>query len=490
MARNKTFLKAALENLTEAGQTETDEVTRAAAAAGAGGEGTGETTPVEPAPVLAEEDLAVVAEEQDAEVEAGAEAEVAEVAIEELEDELDTASDDTVRVAEVAESLETSAENGGLPPEAAQAVDTAMEGLLEKYDMSTTHVMPALESFSDVKSRPAQTKFAAENFKEQAKQLGGKVMDGIRALIKWLQELFAKYLTQAGRLEARAKKLKEVAGKAGAAKEQEISHGGFLSRAKALAINGKLPENVPGAIDDVVQRAFKSAALASEIGRILENAAKVAGDASKEAKEGAANAAKEQAAKSYATFFEKSGEAAGASKNNVATVKSAGFDLPGNGLVLTTEVLPGNKVIWGSRDEQNVGLSRFGVASVAQKFDAQKVKTLSVEDIKKICDSAVQAASLKKVIGDIESKITKMSKSVGTTTFKESEGFKESFKTAVWVIREGISLAGAFHRPAVALAFATSSAGLDLAQASLKVYGVATPEGGDGAKKEGEGEKK
>lgn len=486
--KRKTFLKAALENLSEAegGQT---------GAATAGAEDTVvATATVEVTPAaLSEEDLAVVEQEAEAEAEATVEAEELETAVEELDEELTEATDDATRVAEVAEHLEQSAENGGATPEAIAAIEVATEGLLAKYDLSLKHAMPALESFADMKTRATQTKYTAESFSEKAKELGAKIMTGIRAMIKWLSDLFAKYLTVAGRLEARALKIKEAAGNAKDAKQQEVDFGGFLSAAKNLAVKGALPSDVAGAVEDLVQRAFKTTGLAAEIGRVIDNAGKVAKDASTGVKEEAAKKTVEESEKQYADFFEKSAEAAGASNNksNISTIKNAGFELPDNDAHLyVTEVLPGNKVIWGNRDKDNQGLSRFGIAKVDQEFKKQKVKTLSIEQITKLADVAIQAAALKKGLGEVEGKIRNLGKQIGTETVKASEGFTETTKSLIWVVREGLNLSGAFHRPAVQVALAAASAGLDLSAASLKVYGAAPAK--EAAKKDDKegGEKK
>lgn len=462
--KRKSFLSAALENLDEATASQGEKTGTAGAT-----DGNTDQTPS----ALSEEDLAVVEQEQEAEAEATAEAEELETAVEELGDELGEATDDAGRVAEVAEHLEQSAENGGATPEAVAAIEVATEGLLAKYDLSLKHAMPALESFGDLKTRSSQTKYAAESMAEKAKELGKKVMDGIRAMINWLTNLFAKYLTVAGRLENRANQIKAAAANAKDAKQQEVDFGGFLSAAKNLAIKGALPNDVVAAVEDTIQRAFKATGLASEIGRVIDNAGKVAKDAASGAKEEAAKKTVGESEKLYSSFFDKSADAVGASANNAGAAKSAGFDLPENGQLKVTEILPGNKVIWGSRDEQNHGLSRFGIAKADQEFKKQKVKTLSIEQINKLADAAIQAASLKKVLSEVEGKIRNLGKLVGTETVKASEGFTETTKSLIWSIREGLNLAGAFHRPAVQIALASASAGLDLSAASLKVYGAA-----------------
>lgn len=476
--KRKSFLSTALENLSEAEGNQEDQTTAT------GGEATAEATPA----ALSEEDMAIVEQESEAEAEATAEAQELETAVEELETELTDATDDASRVAEVADHLEQSAENGGATPEAMAAIEVATEGLLAKYDMSLAHVMPSMESFADMKTRATQVKYTAESFSGKAKELGEKIMAGIRAMIKWLSDLFAKYLTVAGRLEARALKIKEAAGKATDAKQQEVDFGGFLSAAKNLAIKGALPTDVAASVEDVVQRAFKATGLAAEIGRVIDNAGKVAKDAAAGVKEEAAKKSVEESEKRYSGFFEKSAQSIGASKNNIMAVTSAGFELP-NDYTFVTEVLPGNKVIWGYRDQGNHGLSRFGIAKAEQEFKKQKVKTLSIEQINKLADTAIQAASLKKVLSDVEGKIRNLGKQVGTETVKSSEGFTETTKNLIWVIREGLSMAGAFHRPAVQVALAAASAGLDLSAASLKVYG-ATPAKEEAKKDDKEGNEK
>ena len=495
--RKKTFLTTALENLAENGQAElTDPNARLGA-----GEG-GEPVPAE-APALNEEDLSVVETEGEAEAEASSEAAEVETALENLEGELDTATDDVVAVSDVAEKLETSAENGGLAPEAADAVQTAMESLISKYPTlkKADHLMPALESFGDVKKRGSQTKYAAENFGEKAKELGNKVLEAIKGMIKWLLEAIQKYLTVAGRLEARAKKIKEAAGKAKDAKQKEVSFGGFLSNAKALAINGSLPANVAGSVEETVQLAFKAAGAAAELKRLIENAKTTA----KDAKVDPAKVAK--AEEEMASFFSKSASSVDATEDKARTARQGGFDLPESSGTRATQILPGNKVIWGARSAESGGISRFGISVKKQEFEKQSVKTLSIQDIQSIADSAINAASLKKILGDLQKGLMgfnqaiegaawgdKVKEAAGNEEKEKEVSFKETAKKKIAVLRDSVALAGAFHRPAVQVALSTASAGLDLAQASLKVYGAAVEapkEGEDkGGDKGGEGEGK
>lgn len=473
--KRKSILAVALENLAEDGQVEGTEGTQTT-------EGTEAPATAEAAPALSEEDLAVVVTEQEAEAEAADEAAELEVAVEELNEELTEAQGDAERVAEVAEQLETSAENGGLPPEAAASVEIATESLLAKYDLSMKHQMPALESFSDQRTRSAQTRYAAESFSEKAKEIGAKVWNGIKAVIKWLQDLFAKYLTVAGRLEARAKKVKEAAGKAKDAKQQEVDFGGYLSKAKALAIDGKLPTSVAASVEEVVQAAFKATAPAAEVKRIGDNISK----ASEAFKKSAGNSedfaafAKviESAEELILNFYGRSAAAADATEANARTARSSGYELPESNGTLATQVLPGNKVIWGSFSKDSDGVARFGIATKKQEFKSQKVSTLSIADINKLADSAIRAASLKKVIGEISAMVNSLNSVISGVAIGEKineEGkvnFRENFKLFVQSVRNSVALSGAFHRPAVQVALATASAGLDLAQASLKVYGV------------------
>ncbi len=476
----KTFLKAALENLAEGGlatPTPNEEEIK---------NNTGEDTPVEPA--LSEEDLAVVETEAHAEAEAVEEAQELETAVEELDGEIDEAVKDTETVSEVAETLEQSAENGGVPPEAMRAVEVATESLLQKYDLSLKHSIPALESFSDMKTRSAQTKYAAESFAEKAKEIGGKVMDGIRAMIKWLQDMFAKYLTAAGRLEARAKTVKDAATKAKDAKQQEVQFGGFLSKAKALAIDGALPADVPGAVNGVVTMAFKSAGAAAEVDRLLSKITAI--NQVKGPQDTAFGKIVEELEAQATDFFGKSAAAADADESKARNARQKGFDIPESTSVRATEILPGNKVIWGLRDKSTGGAARFGISTKPQEFKAQKVKTLSIDQIQKLAESAIGAASLKKKINEVSLAVGKAAAvlnkdAIGSKWSGEGkeDGAMAKFKEVISAVRDTISLAGAFHRPAVQVAMATASAGLDLAEASLKVYGAA-PAATGGEKKE------
>lgn len=194
---------------------------------------------------LEEEDLvgvgaAEVVPEVQAEVEAGvAETSVDSGEIGDMTAAIEEAAEGADQIEAIQEVAEQSVEAGeGLPPEAAQVAEIAVEGICARLGMRPKQVVPATESFGSKNSRLAATKIAIESIGERIKTIWEAIVKAIKAVYNKVKDFFAKFFANAERVGKLAKELKaKVEAMASTAKaEGEIENSGI---AKSLSDGSK-----------------------------------------------------------------------------------------------------------------------------------------------------------------------------------------------------------------------------------------------------------
>lgn len=127
--------------------------------------------------------------------------------------------DEGVETAEALESLRIvvkhAAANGGFDRHGAAAAKVALESLYSRVgiNLKNTQAVPALESFGGVSDRVRSTLALEADIKQKLSTVWEAIKKAIQQAIDFVVKLYNQLFDKATKLEARAKKLAEVAGK-------------------------------------------------------------------------------------------------------------------------------------------------------------------------------------------------------------------------------------------------------------------------------------
>lgn len=148
--------------------------------------------------------------------------------------------------------MEKANDEGGLTHEAAQAVQMTLESLMDDIGIQKPAIY-AIEDFKDPATRVTAGILTTESLKEALEVGWNKIIEGLKAVLKWLGEIFEKYFTSYGRIRASAKKLNDAAAKF---KKENASNAGNIQLADntliSLSIGGKISQNLPTDVKTVI----------------------------------------------------------------------------------------------------------------------------------------------------------------------------------------------------------------------------------------------
>lgn len=161
-------------------------------------------------------------------------------------------TDDAIEVAEALESLALTLESaikdkGGMDPVAAAIADQYTQSLYARVGM-TRQSVAALESYGGTSTRQRSTQIALEDIGEAAKKIWDKIVESIKKAIAWVKERFAKIFGAAEKMQKRAKALQErAANTSGTAEEKTFESERLV---KSLHIGGAVTA-LPAKIGEV-----------------------------------------------------------------------------------------------------------------------------------------------------------------------------------------------------------------------------------------------
>lgn len=175
-------------------------------------------TPVEDDVVLDGDVVAEVTDSLDVADDAGEVTEVEQQAadIDAGSDVIDDAIDDAETVEAIAEKSEEADAEGGLSAVAVEALNIAVRRIMAPHGIKGRAL--AIENFASKAKRPAATKVAVEDWKQQAKELWDKVMAAIRGAIEKVKLFFKALFDRSEKLRQQGEKLKQIASGKGAVK--------------------------------------------------------------------------------------------------------------------------------------------------------------------------------------------------------------------------------------------------------------------------------
>lgn len=283
----------------------------------------------------------------------------AEDDVEGTEEVIDGASTDLETLEEIKDVLEDAAEEGeGIDETAAKVVEVAVESIYARLGIPASNILGSAESFSNVRSRKTATKMAAEAIKDTIVRGWEAVKKFFKDLWKKIKELYARYITGAGRLEAKARKVRKYIDSRGTeAKEKTIENKSYVE-----AFCDDSGKNILG---DQLDATDKVLGLASSLSSSLTSVMK-----------------KDEPTAQDVGLLQK-------------TFREHGFSDAGHGesAGASTGVLVGNQVL--TFKVKDAGKSLMFDVSVENKGSKGKHDSISVEDkdaLKKHCDKIAAIA--------------------------------------------------------------------------------------------------
>lgn len=399
--------------------------------------------------VPASEDLAVVAilEEQIGLSEDVAATDDTAALAEEIDNEVDQATDAVLVLESHAEFVEQAAANGGLQHGEARLVKMACEDIYQRFGLGKALGIPAMESFEKAGSRIGASTIALESIKEKAVRLWKAIVAAIKKAAAAVGAFLEQYVTAAGRQGQQAKKIAEAADDAaGAPKVQTV---GAVDLARALSIGGVV--NAKKVIAGVLAAGALAGASAKTADYVVAEAERIIGSG---LQGDAGKAALALAQKSVPAGF----------KSAPGDVKSLGIPEGPDGTdIKVSQLFPGEAVIWAHVPTGADSVGSFATGVAVQSSQAQTSPVLTTAEIKAIADAVATAAKdlgqAKKLAGDIKALVAKLDKAAAS-----EEGVK-----VLQVIKK---LTKGFHQPAASVSLKSNEAALKYAVASLRAYGI------------------
>ena len=354
-------------------------------------------------------------------------------------DDMDSSIEEAVEGAEeieaIADTMEDTIEEGGADAATARVAEVAVESVYKRLNINR-RAIPSLESFGTRSSRAQATRYAVEGFKEQAQAIWKRIWEAIQKAWAWIKGWYEKLFDANVKLEARAKKLKEAAGKlSGSPKEGQMDAGGI---GVALALGGSFSAS------NVVKGLKETGLVVKKNNTNIAKATEVLGGVSL--------------------------------KSDVTTIAAS---ISGKITDLAGSKLPGNK-------EVKLEKTRFfdkmkPVISESGKSDAkiEKIDVASTSDMSAIADAVLSISEGVKGSKEMSSKLDKsygklkdLIQSGLKETTKESED-KEASKQLMQAIPELNSGLIAMAKTVNSYAMGVAKTGLDYVEKSMKQYEAA-----------------
>lgn len=328
----------------------------------------------------------------------------AEGDVEGTEEVIDGASTDLETLEEIKDVLEDAAEEGeGIDETAAKVVEVAVEAIYARLGIPASNILGSTESFSNVRSRKTATKMAAEAIKDTIVRGWEAIKKFFKDLWKKIKELYARYVTGAGRLEAKAKKVKKYVSSRGTeAKEKTMDNKSYVE----AFCDSKGVNILKEQLDSTEKVVGLAGPLNSALtGFLKKDKAKVADN----------NLAELHAAFKAHGFHNEGGDSAG----------------------VHTDILVGNQVL--TLKVKDIGKSLMFDVLVENKGSKEKHESISVEDKKDLEAMCDKIATIARKVADNskkdkdEKELTKLIdekiKNVSKSEYKKENGQEEGGRT-------------------------------------------------------------
>lgn len=285
--------------------------------------------------------------------------------------------DEGVETAEALESLrivvKNAAANGGFDRHGAATAKVALEGLYKRagFNLKKIQAVPALESFGGVSDRVRSTLALEADIKQKLSNVWEAIKKAIQTAIDFVIGLYNKLFDKATKLEARAKKVAEVAGKLSGTPKNKVFESKELGQ--ALVLGSAVPGDSAGAkrVLEVLNTVFK------DYPSFVDTLDKAAGYVA------------DQKADAVMEVLEKGQISLGLEK--ISNPSSAGFQVADGAAVERSAEMPGGKalvlVLDASDPSKSTGaIGDFNPKSPAQAPNGGKIPVLDTKE--KIIDMA------------------------------------------------------------------------------------------------------
>jgi len=420
-------------------------------------------------PVITEQEqneLADAGEEVEGEME---EATRVAAEAEEVAEEVNTLLDTTEEVGRYAEIAQDASENGGLSDDAAKIMTVAVESAYARVGLAGCSGIPSMESFQGKHSRVGATTISVEDMGEKVKAFIAGAKEGIKKFIEFVVNFFKSVFTAIGRMESRAKKIKEAASNFKGNSGSSLESPSLFAK---LVVGSSIPSNLASSLGSINEFTKETTAglTGPKLQAIVDYATKAVSN----------SAAVEEIAGYFDDIFGLVKEITGTnvlSESNTGKLIGDEFgvgEAPEGTKLVASPVFPGNNVIWAYIPESGAGVINlnFGIATSSKKPDGKSLPNLSGSEISKIADAALAFVNMKKeydlVLKNVETQIGKLDKVLfETQTTIVIASASDLFKFVKMVYRTSTKLASGSHHKAMVLAMKTHNAALDYAQLAL-----------------------
>jgi hypothetical protein len=403
-------------------------------------------------------------------------------------EEVSDAVDEGVETAEALESLrivvKNAAANGGFDRHGAAAAKVALESLYSRVgiDIRKINAVPALESFGGVSDRVRSTIALEADIKAKLNTVWEAIKKAIQTAIDFVVNLYNKLFDKATKLEARAKKLAEVAGKLSGAPKNKVFESKELGA--ALVLGSAVPADATGAkrVKEVLDTVYK------DYPGFVDTLDKAAGYVA------------EDKAAGVMEVLEKGQINLGL--DTVSNPSSAGFQVPEGAVVQRSKELPGGKalvlVLSPADPAKSTGaMGDFNPGHAAQAPNGGKIPVLDSKDkiiemANAIAEIAAHLKNAKGLVGKATTAKKKLQSYCDKAAAKASKGGAdegegkangEAVSSAASSLRGVLAL---IDKPFAAINTYSLETGMRLlhqAEASVKEFGgkAEAPAGAEGA---------
>lgn len=435
---------------------------------------------VEPAVAQADQDeVADMGDEVEGEIE---NADEFAMEAEEILEEVTVVSDASDEMTALVEVAEDAAETGGLNDTAAKILTVAVESIYHRLGLPRgANGIPSMEAFAEESAyrRAGATTIAVEDMKEKLKAFGATVLTGIKKIWEFLKKFFASILTATGRLEARAKKVLELAKGFKGNGGSQLENAGLATR---LAVGSSVPTNLAGGLsvmNDFITEATRSA-----------YSEKIAAIASYVKNKSTGSVAVEEIAGYLNDLSGLVKEALNlktlSAGNSQRAVELGAPESPEGTTLKASSVFPGNSIIWAHVPDTGESLAQLAIGRAHENKagELKALPNLKGDELTKIAEQALRFVILKDMFDENMKKVDAAFSQITKVVYDEvngklvqverGDGVKALFKFAVASVKLISTLSNGVQRHAIAEGLRVHNAALDYAQLAL---GSATKEG-------------
>lgn len=375
-------------------------------------------------------------------------------------EEVSEAVDEGVETAEALESLRLvthhAAANGGFDRHGAAAMRVSLESLYKRagFNMAKIEATPALESFGGVSDRVRSTIALENDIKQKLSNVWEAIKKAIQTAIDFVIGLYNKLFDKATKLEARAKKVAEVAGKLSGAPKNKVIESKELGA--SLVLGSGVPGDASGAkrVLDVLNTVYK------DYPGFVDTLDKAAGYVA------------DQKADAVMEVLEKGQINLGL--DTVSNPSSAGFQVDEGAVVQRSAELPGGKalvVVLDAKDpaKSTGAMGDFNPGRPAQAPNGGKIPVI---------DSKEKIVEMANVIGEIAAHLKNakglVSKATGAKKKLQSYCDKAAAKAAKGGADEGEGKENGAQVSSVAASLRGVLALIDKPFAAINTYSLET----------------